>query len=93
MGVIPVGIAHGYRPAHADAHVLIDGKPARILRPCLESTVIDLSGISGAATGMTAVLLGDDGGRRVTLAELCRWQGVSQLVLLTSLLRSLHRRY
>ncbi|MBM3522433.1 MAG: hypothetical protein FJX57_05700, partial [Alphaproteobacteria bacterium] len=93
LGVIPLGIAHGYRPTPGESFVIVGGARAPVLRPCLEGTVIDLSQVGSPALGMAVTLLGTAGALRVTLDDLAAWQRTSPLALLTGLTKSLHRRY
>ncbi len=91
-GVIPVGLCHGYRPTSPDAFVIAAGRKVPVLRVCLENTILDLSGL-GASVGDEVLLLGNAGGHRITLETLAAWHGTSQLTLVTSLGKSLPRRY
>jgi alanine racemase len=93
IGVISIGIQHGYRPTSTAAHVIIRGSPAPLIRVCLENTIIDLSRVKEARVGDEAVIIGSAGGLAVTLQDLAKWQATSQLALLTALGRSLPRTY
>lgn len=92
VGVVPVGISHGYRPVDPEAFVLVSGQPAPILRVCLENTIVDLSRVP-ATDGDTALLLGTSGDTRISIEMLARWHRTSVLTILTSLGRSLDRRH
>jgi alanine racemase len=92
LGVVPIGICHGYRPIPGKAFMMINGGRARVLRPCLESTVVDLSGVPSPACGAEVLVMGS-AGERITLEDLAQWQGTTPLSLLIGLVKSLHRRY
>ena len=93
LGVIPIGIHHAYRPVDAEAFVLIDGKEARVLRPCLENTIIDLADVPDATAGAEVTLLGASGSKSIGIGDLSRWHGTSVLTVLAGLARTLPRRY
>ena len=93
IGVVSIGIQHGYRPALGAAHMLIGGRPAPLLRVCLENTIVDLAGHPDAAIGDAVVVVGARQGPGVSLRDLAAWQSTSPLGLLTALGRSLPRRY
>ncbi len=93
LGVIPVGIHHGYHPSGPRAHVLLGGVRVPVLRPCLENTVLDLSAAPKAAVGDEVILVGGAGDVQIKLAELADWQAASPLAILTGLGRSLYRQY
>lgn len=92
IGVVPVGLCHGYRPTAPAAFMIVGGRKAPILRVCLENTILDLSGIE-AAVDEEVLILGAVGDLRITLDMLAAWQGTSVLMVVTGLGRSLQRRY
>ena len=77
VGVIPLGLADGYRPllGEAGAHVLIDGRPIPIKGVSLEHITLDLTDCEDAEVGDEVVLLGQSGDRSITLMDLAGWQG------------------
>ncbi len=93
LGVVPIGICHGYRPVPGQAFMIIGGVRARVLRPCLESTVVDLAAVLTPMIGTEILLVGAAGDERVTLDDLALWQETTPLSLLTGLVSHLHRRY
>lgn len=93
LGVVPIGIQHGYRPIRSEAYMIVGGAKAPVLRPCLESTVVDLSAVAAPRAGDEVLLLGKGGGHEITLAELAHWQHSSALAMVTSLSKSLPRTY
>jgi alanine racemase len=93
LGVASAGIHHGYRPTHDGAYVVIRGRAARVLRACLENTIVDLSNHPVAAAGDRVTLVGNEGDRPIQLADLARWQSSSPLMLLATFGRSLPKTY
>ena len=78
IGVIPLGLADGYRPplAGRSAHALVAGERAAIRGVSLEHVTLDLSALPAAGVGDEVVLLGESGGESISLADLADWQGV-----------------
>ena len=93
LGVIPIGMHHGYRPATDKAHVLVHGVRAPVLRVCLENTIIDLSEVRDAAIEDPVTVVGEESGSAVRLEDLAHWQGTSPLATLLPLSRSLERHF
>ena len=77
IGVIPLGLADGYRPplAGRSAYALVAGERAPIRGLSLEHITLDLSALPAARVGDEAVLLGESGGESISLADLAEWQG------------------
>jgi alanine racemase len=93
LGVVSIGIQHGYRPTSEEAHMIIRGSEAPLLRVCLENTIVDLSRIAEAQVGDMAIVVGSNGHISITLQDLAKWQATSQLALLTAFGKSLTRTY
>jgi alanine racemase len=72
MGVFPLGRSDGMEML-STGHVLVRGKRAPILmRPSLEHTRIDLSGIADAAVGDEVIIIGRQGGEEITPADVAK---------------------
>ena len=95
IGVIPLGLADGYRPAAAGrtAFALVDGARVPVRGVSLEHVTLDLSARPGAGVGDEVVLLGENGGDSITLADLAEWQGVRLHHVLMSFDQRLPARY
>jgi len=93
LGVVSIGIKHGYRPTSDAAHMIIRGSEAPLLRVCLENTIVDLSRVAEAHVGDMAIVVGTNGHVSITLQDLAKWQATSQLALLTAFGKSLTRTY
>lgn len=70
------GYADGYPRGLSNKGIVIaGGEYARVAgRVCMDQTMIDISGIDGIRPGDELIIIGEDGGKRVTLtetAELC----------------------
>ena len=77
IGVLPLGLADGYRPPLAGraAYALVAGERAPIRGLSLEHLTLDLSALPAAGVGDEVVLLGESGGESISLADLAEWQG------------------
>ena len=76
LGVIPMGSADGLCWLHA-GHVLVRGQAVPILAsPSLEHTRIDLTAVPEARVGDEVVIIGRQGGREITPAEVASRQGL-----------------
>jgi alanine racemase len=93
LGVVSIGIQHGYRPTSNAARMIIRGSAVPLLRVCLENTVVDLSQLQEAEVGDQAVVVGSNGHLAIRLQDLAEWQATSQLALLTAFGKSLTRTY
>ena len=95
IGVIPLGLADGYRPAAAGrtAFALVDGARVPVRGVSLEHVTLDLSTRPTAGVGDEVVLLGENGGESITLADLAGWQGVRLHHVLMSFDRRLPTHY
>jgi len=76
VGVLPVGYGHGYPfRLSGKGHVLVGGAVAPILgRVTMDMTMVDLTDVGyRPAVGEEAVLVGEQGGARVTIDDLAAW--------------------
>ena len=93
LGVVPIGLCHGYRPLAKQAFMLVRGSRAPVLRVCMEATILDFSDVREAAIGDRVTVIGADGNERISLQDAASWQGVSALFLLLGLGKSIARAY
>ena len=93
VGVVPIGVADGFRrfPADARADALMRGQRIPILGVSLEYTNLDLTRIDDAAIGDEIVLVGESEGEAITLDDLSTCWGTSPLDALMSLGREIPR--
>jgi alanine racemase len=72
IATLPVGYADGYRRAFSNrASVLVRGRRAPVVGTvCMDLCLVDVTGIPGVAVGDEVVLLGSQGGERITADEL-----------------------
>lgn len=94
--VLPVGYADGYRiqlSNHAD--VLIHGQRCPVRgRVSMDQTVVDVTHLPvPPRPGETAVLIGGDGGERITAEELAERAGTIPYDILTGIGRRVWREY
>ena len=94
LGVVPIGFADGASECHGGV-VLVRGRRAPILgSPSLEHLRIDLSDVPGAAVGDEVVLVGTQGGDRITPQEVVKARGHARTTDLAIALRpSVPRHY
>lgn len=82
-GIVPLGLVDGYRPArNGQAEMLIRGQRVRVLSTSLESSTLDLTGVSDVEPGDRVVAIGEDGTERITLEDVAAWQATSALQVL-----------
>jgi alanine racemase len=94
-GVVALGTADGMRAGAVGEtmHVLVRGRPARVLGVSLEHTVVALDDATEARVGDDVVMLGHSWDREVTLADWAKWFGCSELEVAVTLLGRLPKRY
>ena len=95
IGVIPLGLADGYRPplAGRTAYALVAGERVPIRGVSLEHITLDLSARPDAGVGDEVVLLGQSDGASITLADLADWQGTRMHLVLMAFDRRLPAHY
>ena len=95
IGVIPLGLADGYRAplAGRPACALVTGERVPIRGVSLEHITLDLSERPTAGVGDEVVLLGKSGGESITLADLAEWQGTRMHQVLMAFDRRLPAQY
>ncbi len=93
LGIVPVGLTHGYRPAVGAAFMIVQGQSAPVLRVTVESTILDLADIPDVEPGEPVVVLGRGGDREISLRTLADWQSCGVLPLIMGLGRALPRCY
>jgi alanine racemase len=92
--VVPFGFSNGYPRFPAGGRVLVAGVSAPIIGSrATEHTVIDVTAIPGAAVGGEVVVLGRQGDREITIAELSDLTGVPMIELVPRLARGSPRVY
>ena len=79
VGVIPLGLADGYRSLSpgSKAWALLDGRRVPIRGVSLEYINLDLSDEGGARVGDEVVLLGRSGDEEILLADIAAWVGAA----------------
>jgi alanine racemase len=72
IGVLPIGYADGFRRTPATwGEVLVRGRRAPLVgRVCMDMTMVDVTGVPGARAGDEVVLIGEQGGQRITAEEV-----------------------
>ena len=94
VATLPVGFADVGRWLHGrDSFVLVHGRPAPILEIASDQTLVDVTGIEGTGVGDVAMLLGEQGGTRISLPEVMSRTGLSGGTLCTGITRRLAKVY
>ena len=94
LGVIPIGSADGMAQLHC-GEFLVHGRRAKLLgNPSLEHTRLDLSDIPEAKIGDEVVIIGEQGGDRITPDAVVAHQRHARITDLAMAVRpSVPRRY
>ncbi|GAA5234066.1 alanine racemase [Verticiella sediminum] len=79
VGIFPLGYSDGMRALHAGC-VLVNGRRVPLAGPpALEYTRVDLTQAPGAMVGDEVVVVGAQGGERISPAEAVRHQGAARV--------------
>lgn len=94
IAVLPLGYSDGFRRApNAWSHVLVHGQPAPVVgRVSMEKTAINVTHIPDVAIGDEVVLLGEQGGARITADEIAQRLGTISYEVLCGILARVPRR-
>jgi alanine racemase len=93
IAVIPVGYADGFRraPRHW-GEVLVRGQRAPIVgRVCMDQTMIDVTAIPEVRQGDEVVLIGEQGGKRITAEEVAERLGTINYEVVSEILARVPR--
>ena len=95
LGLVPVGYADGYpRALSNNAYVLVKGKRAPVVgRVTMDMIMVDITDIHDVQVGDTAVLLGSQGGDRITSLDLAAWADTISYEILTGISARMPRVY
>jgi alanine racemase len=100
IATLPVGYGDGYRrafsgrPDQGRADVLVRGMRAPVAGTvCMDMTMVDVTGIPGAAVGDDVVLLGAQGAETIDADELAAKAGTISYEILCGIGRRVPRRY
>jgi alanine racemase len=93
IAVIPVGYADGFRrsPRHW-GEVLVRGQRAPVVgRVCMDQTMIDVTGIPNVRQGDEVVLIGEQGGERITAEDVAERLGTINYEVVSEILARVPR--
>lgn len=95
VATLPVGYADGYRRALRDrACVLVRGRRAPVIGTiCMDQILVDVSQVPGCALGDEAVLLGRQGGERISSQEMAAWADTINYEIMTGISKRVPRVY
>ncbi len=93
IAVIPVGYADGFRRGPRDwGEVLVKGRRAPVVgRVCMDQTMIDVTDIPGVRQGDEVVLIGQQGGDRITVGEVAERLGTVNYEVVSEILARVPR--
>ena len=74
LATLPIGYADGYHRSLSNrGKMLINGKYAKIVgRVCMDQLLLDVTEIPEAEENMEVTIVGEDGGKRITMEEIAR---------------------
>jgi len=93
IAVLPVGYADGFRraPRHW-GQVLVRGQRAPIVgRVCMDQTMLDVTAIPGVRQGDEVVLIGEQGGERITAEDVAERLGTINYEVVSEILARVPR--
>jgi alanine racemase len=93
IAVIPVGYADGFRraPRHW-GQVLVRGQRAPIVgRVCMDQTMIDVTAVHDVRQGDEVVLIGEQGGERITAESVAERLGTINYEVVSEILARVPR--
>ncbi|MFH1038993.1 MAG: alanine racemase [PVC group bacterium] len=95
VATLPIGYGDGYSRAHSNrGEVLIRGKRAPIIGiVTMDQTMVDVGSIEGVAVGDEAVLIGEQGGERITAEDAAERIGTISYEVLVQLGKRVSRVY
>ncbi|NLC37704.1 MAG: alanine racemase, partial [Clostridia bacterium] len=95
IATLPVGYADGYKRLLSNqGQVLIRGERANIIgRICMDQTMVDVTFIEGIKEGEEVVLLGTQGGKDLSIYEMCKWAQTIPYEILVSISGRVQRIY
>lgn len=95
VAILTAGYGDGYSRAGSDrSMVLIRGHRCRILgRITMDQLIVDVSGVSGVSPGEESVLIGCQGRRQITAADVAGWRGTIPWEVFTGITSRVPRIY
>ena len=95
IGVIPIGYADGYPRAYANAaEVLVGGRRVPVVgMVSMDQITVDLGPEAADRVGDEVVLLGSQGGQRLTAEELAAWRGTINYEVVCAVGPRVHREH
>lgn len=95
LATLPIGYGDGWlRSLSGRAQVLVRGRRVPLVgRVCMDLCVVDVTDVPGVEAGEPVVLIGEQGGERVTACEVARWAGTISYEVTCALHGRIPRRY
>lgn len=95
LATIACGYGDGYhRFASGKAEVIIRGVRCPVVgRICMDQMMADVSAVADVRPGDEVILIGADGGQRITADDLAKWSGTISYEVLLAATERVHRRW
>ncbi|MDW7650747.1 MAG: alanine racemase [Bacillota bacterium] len=95
IGTLPLGYGDGYRRGLSNrGQVLVRGQRVPVVgRVCMDQTLVNISGVEGAAAGDEVVLFGRQDHALLPVDEVARWLDTINYEVVTSISRRVPRIY
>jgi alanine racemase len=90
---LPIGYADGFRRAPATwGEVLVRGRRVPLVgRVCMDMCMVDVTDVPGARAGDEVVLLGDQGGERISAEDVAAQLGTINYEVVSQILARVPR--
>jgi alanine racemase len=93
IGVLPIGYADGFRRGPENwGEVLVRGRRAPVVgRVCMDMSMVDVTDVPGARAGDEVVLIGEQGGARLTAEDVAARLGTINYEVVSQILARVPR--
>ena len=95
LATVACGYGDGYhRCGSGKAQVIIQGRRCPVVgRICMDQMMVDVSELADVEPGDEVILIGEDGGERITAEDLANWCGTISYEVLLAATERVHRRW
>ena len=92
---VPIGYGDGYHRALGNrAQALLRGRRVPVVgKVCMDQMMLDVTDVPGASMGEEVVLMGEQGGERITPDELAAWAGTIPWEIMLSFNQRVTRKF
>jgi alanine racemase len=95
VATLPIGYADGYSRSLSNVgQVLIRGRRAPVIgRVCMDMTMVDVTDVPGVQPGDEVIIIGGEGGNRITAEDIAGWTGTISYEVLCGIGERVERVY